>query len=66
MMNARKIRIHYPWQKTPIRGGFFVPTLKLDEIKEDGLRAAVFFKLRGKAEFVVKDGRLGVWFTRVR
>jgi len=66
MMNVRKIRIHYPWQKTPLHGGFFVPTLKLDEIKEDGLRAAVFFKLRGKAEFVVKDGRLGVWFTRVR
>lgn len=66
MMNARKIRIHYPWQKTPLHGGFFVPTLKLDEIKEDGLRAAVFLKLRGKAEFVVKDGRLGVWFTRVR
>ncbi len=66
MMNARKIRIHYPWQKTPLHGGFFVPTLKLDEIKEDGLRAAVFLKLRGKAEFVVKDGRLGVWFTRVK
>jgi len=65
-MNARKIRIHYPWQKTPLHGGFFVPTLKLDEIKEDGLRAAVFLKLRGKAEFVEKDGRLGVWFTRVR
>ena len=65
-MNARKIRIHYPWQKTPLHGGFFVPTLKLDEIKEDGLRAAVFYKLRGKAEFVVKDGRLGVWFTRVK
>ena len=66
MMNARKIRIHYPWQKTPLRGGFFVPTLRLEETKEDGLRAAVFYKLRGKAEFVVKDGRLGVWFTRVR
>lgn len=62
----RKIRIHYPWNKTPVKGGFFVPTLALEQVREDGLRAAVFYKMTGKATFVVKDGRLGVWFTRVR
>lgn len=59
----RKIRVHYPWEKTPAGGGFFVPTLQLKQVREDGLRAAVHHKVRGKAQFGVKDGRLGVWFT---
>lgn len=62
---ARKIKVHYPWNKTPVGGGFFVPTLALDQTREDGLRAAVFYKMKGRAEYVVKDKRLGVWFTRV-
>lgn len=61
----RKISIHYPWSKTPAGGGFFVPTLELERIKQDGLRAAVHYKVKGKAQFGVKGGRLGVWFTRV-
>ena len=58
--------MHYPWDKTPAGGGFFVPTLNLKQTKEDGLRAAVFHKVKGKAQFGVKEGRLGVWFSRLR
>jgi hypothetical protein len=62
----RKIKVHYPWDKTPAGGGFFVPTLNLKQTKEDGLRAAVFHKVKGKAQFGVKEGCLGVWFSRLR
>ena len=62
---VRKIKVHYPWNKTPVGGGFFVPTLNLEQTREDGLRAAVFYKMKGKSVFIVKDTRLGVWFTRV-
>ena len=42
-----------------------MPTLNLEQTREDGLRAAVFYKMKGKSVFIVKDKRLGVWFTRV-
>ena len=62
----RKIRVHYPWPDTPEGGGFFVPSLNLAQTKEDGLRAAVYHKVKGKAQYGVMEGRLGVWFTRLR
>jgi len=43
-----------------------VPTLNLDYVREQGLKAAVYHKVTAKYRYVVKDGRLGVWFTRVR
>lgn len=58
--------MHYPWKDTPPQSGFFVPTLKLEETKQDGLKAALHSRFFGKAEFGIKDGKLGVWFTRVR
>lgn len=60
------IKVHFPWLNTPVKGGFFVPTLKLEETKNLGLRAAVYHKVSAKAAFGVKDGKLGVWFSRVR
>jgi hypothetical protein len=60
------VKVHFPWINTPVKGGFFVPTLKLEETKNLGLRAAVYHKVRAKADFGVKEGKLGVWFTRVR
>ena len=62
----RKIKVHYPWQMTPPRGVFFVPTLKLEETKQDGLSAAIHYGMIGKAEVGVMDGKLGVKFIRVR
>lgn len=63
---TRKIRVHYPWLTTPCLGSFFVPTLKLKETREAGLKAAVYHQVQARAEFGVVQGRLGVLFTRVR
>jgi hypothetical protein len=58
--------VHYPWLTTPSRGSFFVPTLKLEETREAGLKAAVYHQVPARAEFGVVQGKLGVLFTRVR
>lgn len=58
--------MHYPWKETPPNGGFFVPTLRLEEVKEDGLRAANHHRIKASAEIGVKNGKLGVKFTRDR
>jgi hypothetical protein len=58
--------VHYPWLEVPIHGGFFVPTLKFEEVKASGLKAAVYHHVIAKAEVGRKDGKIGVWFTRVR
>lgn len=61
-----RVKVHFPWPSTPVKGGFFVPTLQLEETKVLGLKAAVYHKVPAKAEFGVKDGKLGVLFIRVR
>jgi hypothetical protein len=62
----RKVKVHYPWPDTPVKGVFFVPTLRLAEIKRDGLAAALHYNIKAKAEFGTVDGKIGVLFTRVR
>jgi hypothetical protein len=64
-MTSRKIKVHYPWLDTPAKGAFFVPTLKLQEVKEHGLKAALHNGIVGKAEFGTFEGKIGVLFTRV-
>jgi hypothetical protein len=56
--------VHYPWPDTPVKGVFFVPTLRLAEIKKDGLGAALHYNIKAKAEFGTVNGKLGVLFTR--
>lgn len=58
--------MHYPWVNTPVKGAFFVPTLKLQEVKETGIKAAIHHGVLGKAEFGTLGGKIGVLFTRVR
>ena len=58
--------MHYPWSATPLNGVFFVPTLKLEETKQDGLSAAIHYGMIGKAEVGFMGGKLGVRFSRVR
>jgi hypothetical protein len=58
--------VHYPWPDTPVKGVFFVPTLRLAETKRDGLAAALHHNIKAKAEFGTVDGKIGVLFTRVR
>lgn len=66
MPKLRKIRVHFPWTKTPVKGVFFVPTLNLELTREHGLRAATHHKVQARAEYGVVGGKLGVLFTRVR
>lgn len=58
--------MHYPWVNTPVKGAFFVPTLKLEGIKKEGLNAALHYGVVGKAEFGRQGGKIGVLFIRVR
>lgn len=62
----KKVKVHYPWTSTPVKGVFFVPTLRLAEIKKDGLSAALQYNIKAKAEEGTVGGKLGVLFTRVR
>lgn len=61
-----KPKIHYPWSKTPVGGGFFVPSLKPYDTKFDGLRAALYYGYKGTCFIGIKDGKLGVLFKRQR
>lgn len=58
------IKIHYPWEKTPPGGSFFVPTLDPFGTKEEGIKAALVLRVKAKASFGLMDGKHGVLFTR--
>lgn len=58
--------MHYPWDVSAKHESFFVPTLKLEETKKEGLQAALHQGIIGKAEFGINDGKIGIRFTRVR
>jgi hypothetical protein len=62
----RKIKVFYPWNASAKHKSFFVPTLKLEETRREGLKAALHQGIIGKAEFGTVDGKLGVRFIRVR
>jgi len=62
----KKLKVHYPWITTPVKGVFFVPTLRLAETKKDGLNAALHHNVLAKAEEGTVGGKLGILFTRVR
>lgn len=62
----KKVKVHYPWINTPVKGVFFIPTLKLADTKREGLSAALHHNVLAKAEEGVVDGKIGVLFTRVR
>jgi hypothetical protein len=57
-------KIRYPWKKTSVGSGFFVPTLDPEKTIEEGLRAAVRYRIRPIATYGIKDGLIGVWFFR--
>ena len=62
----KKVKVHDPWNTTPVKGVFFVPTLRLADTKKDGLNAALHHNMLAKAEAGTVNGKLGVMFTRVR
>ena len=58
--------MHYPWLTLAKREKFFVPTLRLEETRKEGLSAALHHNVLAKAEPGIVDGKLGILFTRVR
>lgn len=57
---------HYPWAKLEKGQGFFVPALDLEAERRAGLLAAVPLHLKdARAAFVIRRGRLGVFFYRL-
>lgn len=55
----------FPWSKTEVGQGFFVPCLDLDKTKELGMRAAMHLFIRVTATPGIRGGLLGVWFSRI-
>lgn len=55
----------FPWSQVKPGQGFFIPCLDTEAVKIDGLRDALRHRIfNAKAEAVIKDGKIGVWFTR--
>jgi hypothetical protein len=55
----------YPWKQLKQGQGFFVPCLDTDKVYEEGLKAAVTARVKGKAMAGIVGNRLGVLFWRV-
>ena len=56
----------YPWEKTPKGYGFFVPTLKPEEVKISALLDSQRYHVGAfRADIGVLNGMLGVLFTQV-
>jgi hypothetical protein len=57
---------HYPWNRLEKGQGFFVPALDLEAVRQAGLLAAVPLRIKdARAQFGIRQGRLGVYFYRV-
>ena len=65
-MSGRKLKVYYPWKETPVGSCFFVPTLDFVQTKNDGLRAAVWLRMRGEVRYGIWKGKTGVMFKRLR
>ena len=57
------MKILYPWKQLEKGQGFFVPCLDTDKVYEEGLKAAVAARVRGKAYVGIFANRLGVLFV---
>ena len=57
--------VHWPWSKVKTGQGFFVPCLDTEAVKKEGLSMALRSRVfNAKARVGIKDGRIGVWFSR--
>jgi hypothetical protein len=50
-----KKTIQYPWQQLKKGQGFFVPALDTEKAKEEGLKAALTARVKGKAYVGIRD-----------
>lgn len=54
----------YPWKNLKPGEGFFVPGLDLVAIRMAGLKSALPYRYKVDATFGIKDGLIGVRFSR--
>lgn len=62
-MTKKTLTYKFPWGALPPYGGFFIPTLDVDGVRERGLKEGVRVHIIGKGVPAIKDGKLGVLFT---
>ena len=55
----------FPWSKTEVGQGFFVPCIDFLKVRELGMRAAMHYFIKVTATPGVRGGRLGVLFIRI-
>ena len=63
MPSSKKLTVKYPWLDLPPYGGFFVPTLDFAKTREEGLKEGLRYRIRGKVEPAIMDGKIGLLFT---
>lgn len=62
----RRLKILYPWTELAVNQGFFVPTIRLTEVRREGLREAVSQQVRGEGTPALFNGMIGILFVRKR
>jgi hypothetical protein len=61
-----KHQVRFPWDRVEVGQSLFVPCLDLKGVRERGLLSALPFRYRITTVYAIKDGKLGVLFTRTR
>lgn len=61
----KNLIVKYPWKQLERGQGFFIPCIDIAKTREEGLKAAVSFRVfNAKTKVGVVNGRLGVLFVR--
>ena len=61
----KTVCVHWPWSKVKTGQGFFVPCLDTEAVRKKGLSEALKSRVfNAKTRVGIKDGRIGVWFSR--
>jgi hypothetical protein len=58
-------KIVFPWEKLEPGQGFFVPCLNAPPVIEQGLREALYCRIKATATPGIRGGLIGVWFSRL-
>ena len=61
----KKLRINYPWAQLEKGQGFFVPCLDTEQVIALGLRDALSLRIKANAIPGIRNGFMGVWFSRL-
>lgn len=59
------LKIVFPWEKLEPGQGFFVPCLDAEKVIALGLRDALSLRIKANAIPGIRNGFMGVWFSRL-